>query len=191
MTVDQTTQLIQLILNSVMMVTACIIVLGGLMIRYVTVKNRLQVTHKEYLELLTQVPHQQELLQTLKGRLRHLRHQHRMAHGSVLTIQYALLFFVISIFALTLRTILDFSWLIPIALIFFTLGILGVLISVTFTLNDFHVAGHSIWREIRAMMPTKQVSKLAKLKRIRKRSRSRRLVTSTTSSSAREKSIAS
>ncbi|NET38607.1 MAG: DUF2721 domain-containing protein [Cyanothece sp. SIO1E1] len=150
MTIEQTTQLIQLILNSVVMVTACLIVLGGLLVRYSAIKNQLQIIHWESFELLSDPNTLKNVrLVQLKQQLRRLRQSHRVTHNSVLLILYALLFFVTSTLVLSLRTMLDFVWLIPASLFFFILGLGSLLLALVLALADFHASDRSVWEEMK------------------------------------------
>lgn len=150
MSVEQTTQLIQLILNSVMMITACVVVLVGLMVRHVSISDRLQAMNREYFELLNgSSPLKNERLAQLKRQLRQVRQRCRTAQNGVLAVHYALLLFITSTFVLTLRTVVSWGWLIPGSLLLFMLGVGMLLLSMMLTLIDFQASDRSLWEEMK------------------------------------------
>ncbi|MBE9180697.1 DUF2721 domain-containing protein [Oculatella sp. LEGE 06141] len=153
MSVEQTSQLIQLILNSVLMVTACVMALGSLVMRHAAINDRLKTTHREYSELCSDrdIFRSDRLLQ-LKSQLRQLRQRYRMAYRSVLALHYALLLFVASTFITTLRATLHQDWLIPGGLILFTAGIGLLLVGLGFALMDVHTSGQPFWMEPHGMI---------------------------------------
>jgi Protein of unknown function (DUF2721) len=149
MTVEQTSQLIQLILNSVLMVTACVIVLGVLLLRHTAVNNRLQQMNQEYFQLLSNaVTLRGARLLQIKAQLQHLRQRYRTSHHSLLSVYYALILLVISTFLVALRTMVDWQGLITISLVFFTLGVGVLLLSVGWALLDFRRSQRSLWQEV-------------------------------------------
>ena len=113
MSVEQTTQLIQLILNSVLMIVACAFILAGLLLRRSALEQRLQTTSLEYYQVLhLAYGSQGDRLLLLKKQLRHLQQQVKLAQNSTIAIHYAFMVFVASTFALALRSVWDASWLI-------------------------------------------------------------------------------
>jgi hypothetical protein len=149
MTVEQTSQLIQLILNSVLMVTACVIVLGVLLVRHTAVNNRLQQMNQEYFQLLSNaVALRGARLLQIKAQLQHLRQRYRVSHHSLLSVYYALILLVVNTFLLALRTMVNWQGLITISLVFFTLGVGILLLSVGWALLDFRKSQRSLWQEV-------------------------------------------
>ena len=117
MSVEQTTQLIQLILNSVLMIVACAFILAGLLLRRSALEQRLQTTSLEYCQVLHLAYRSQgDRLLLLKKQLRHLQQQVRLAQKGTIAIHYAFMVFVASTFTLSLRTVVDVAWLITAAL---------------------------------------------------------------------------
>ncbi|HEY9622280.1 MAG TPA: DUF2721 domain-containing protein [Crinalium sp.] len=159
MTVEQTSQLIQLILNSVLMVTACVIVLGVLLVRHTAVNNRLQQMNQEYFQLLSHAVllRGARLLQ-IKAQLQQLRQRYRTSHRSLLSVYYALILLVVSTFLVALRTMIDWQGLITISLVFFTLGVGVLLFSIGFALLDFRSSQRSLWQEVNWVMTLGEVA---------------------------------
>ncbi|NJK53935.1 MAG: DUF2721 domain-containing protein [Leptolyngbyaceae cyanobacterium SU_3_3] len=159
MSVEQTTQLIQLILNSVLMIVACAFVLGGLLLRRSALENRLQTTSLEYYQVLhLTYDSQGDRLLRLKKQLRRLQQQIQSSYNGVLTIYYALMLFVASTFALALRTVVNHTWLISLAMLLFIIGVGILLLSIAIVLLDLYQADRPFWQEMQGMLHFGQTS---------------------------------
>lgn len=149
MSVEQTDQLIRLILNSLLLVVACVIVLSGSLMRHSAVVNQLRSAQREYFELLEGAgAFRTDRLMQLKFQVRQLRQRYWMAHVSTLTAHYALLFCIASALVIAFRTLINSNWLIHAALVLFVLGMGILLISIGVMLLDFYSSKRSIWDEI-------------------------------------------
>jgi hypothetical protein len=149
MNIEQTSQLIQLILNSVLMVTACVIVLGALLVRHVAVGGRLRLVIREYVELMANSGGTRgDRPLHLKHQLHQLRQHYKLAHSAILVLYYALSTLVVSTFALVLRTLLNWNWLIQLSLTLFVIGIAVLLLGVGLALLDFQTSKYSPWGEV-------------------------------------------
>jgi hypothetical protein len=138
MSVEQTDQLIRLILNSILIVIACAIVFNSFLMRHAAILNRMRAVQQDYVDLL----------RTTETHLRHLRHSYRMAHASVLLAQAALLFCVASTVVIAFRTFIPANWLIQMALLLFIGGVALLLVSVAVMLHDIRTANTSLWEEL-------------------------------------------
>ncbi len=149
MSVEQTQQLIQLILNSVLMLTVCVIVLGGLSLRHNALSCQLQSLNQEYFALLkaTGLLRGDRPLQ-IRGQLRQLRQRYRTVHYSIVIIHYALICFVVSTLMLILRTLLHSVFLIHASLVLSMMGLAILLLGMGLALIDFHAAKRSLWEEM-------------------------------------------
>jgi Protein of unknown function (DUF2721) len=174
MNIEQTNQLIQLILNSVVMVAACIFLLGGLLRRQAAMGDRLQHLHQEYLNVLGQskTPSSPRLT-LLKRQLYQLRRHHRATYYSVLAVHYALLFLVGSTFFIALRTVLGANELITTALVLFIIGVGILLLGVGLALGNVY-GDRSLWSELRWLLRWNEGSDLSQPRRTR-RTRARKL----------------
>ncbi|KAM3115335.1 DUF2721 domain-containing protein [Phormidesmis sp. 146-33] len=153
MSVEQTTQLIQLILNSVLMIVACAFVLGSLMLRRSALENRLQTTSLEYYQVLhLAYDSQNDRLLLLKKQLRHLQQQIQSSRNGILALHYALMVFVASTFALAMRTVVEGTWLISVAMAFFIGGMGILLFSVAIVLLDLHQSDRPFWQEMTGIL---------------------------------------
>ncbi|PZV12354.1 MAG: hypothetical protein DCF22_12585 [Leptolyngbya sp.] len=138
MSVEQTTQLIQLILNSVLMSVACALVLSGLTVRHAAISDRIEDTQQDNrLKTDLDIARHHSMA---RRQLRRLQQRHSISRYSVLTAYYALLFSGLSCFALALRGILDWNWLISVALGIFVFGIAALLVAVGLTLLEIHLS---------------------------------------------------
>lgn len=152
MSIEQTTQLIQLILNSVLMVAVGAVVWLGLMLRWVWLDSLLRGAGGEVLrgELkgLGDRPWRLEQswnsmsyrsLLALRRSNRRLRRHHQMVAVSLLVAHGSLLLLVSSTLLLALRTLVQANWLIQLSLGVFVLGVGGVLLALGLCLVDWAV----------------------------------------------------
>jgi hypothetical protein len=153
MSIEQTNQLIQLILNSVVMVASCTFLLGGLLRRHNGVGDRLQQIQHQYFDALSSGEESRTGQMThLKKQLHRLRHRHRFTHYSVLAVHYALLFLTGSTFLMALRTVFETDILIRVALALFVVGVAILLLAIGLTLHDLQFSDRSFWQEMRLVL---------------------------------------
>lgn len=152
MTVEQTSQLIQLILNAALMVTACGLVLAGLLARHSALYVRLRTLHQDYLDrMVGSAMLQGDRMTQLKSQQKQFRQRYRSAQNSILTIYAALMTLLVSTLLLALRTVTDQSWLISLSMMFFNGGIALFLAGVGLALVDFYQSRQSLLEELRGL----------------------------------------
>ena len=162
MSVEQTTQLIQLILNSVLMTIACALLLNRIALRQTALEESLQATNRQCLELLSLGSDRlseakgsdrstSRILQA-KKHLRQLQHRYKVVQYSVLATAYALICAIASTLSLALRTLINLEWLVPISLGLFVFGVTLLLIGVGLMLLDLHTADRALWDEITSLL---------------------------------------
>ncbi len=161
MSVEQTTQLIQLILNSVLMGVVCALVLGGLTARHSALGEEIQS--------LYQAGPQDPNLDSIRSQVMQQRQQRRYFHTryrivgySVLMAYYALLFSILSGFLLALRGLLGWDWLIPVALVLFAIGISTLLVAVGLTLIEWHLSNRPLLDEAGNLLSMGQMERHAR-----------------------------
>ncbi|MBF2084323.1 hypothetical protein [Thermoleptolyngbya sp. C42_A2020_037] len=150
MSIEQTTQLIQLILNSVLMVAVGAAVWLGLMLRWVWLDSLLRGAGGEVLrdemKGLGDRPWRLEQswgrgayrsLLALRRSNRRLKRHHQMVAVSLLVAHGSLLLLVSSTLLLALRTLVQANWLIQLSLGVFVLGVGGVLLALGLCLTDW------------------------------------------------------
>jgi hypothetical protein len=147
MSVEQTTQLIQLILNSVLMSVACALVISGLTVRHAKICDRLEELSGQDDLLSTDRDSLRSQPILARKQLRHWQNRHILSRYSVLTAYYALFFSTASCFALALRSILLWNWLISVALGIFVFGISALLVAVGLTLLEIHLSDRPLLDE--------------------------------------------
>ncbi|XGV98251.1 MAG: DUF2721 domain-containing protein [Leptolyngbya sp. BL-A-14] len=158
MSVEQTTQLIQLILNSVLMTFACTLLLNRISLRQTALEERLQAANRQCVDLLgasaegrSDLPRSDRstnrLLQA-KKHLRQIQYRYKVVRYGVLANAYALLCAITSTLALSLRALVNLEWLVPVSLGLFVLGVTLLLLGVGLMLLDLHTADRSLWEEM-------------------------------------------
>lgn len=148
MSIEQTNQLILLILNSVLMTLLSAALLGGAWLRQNTLSAQLQQVCRRYYQL-TRQPHATEVyphdpntddlkadLKRMRDQRQRLSNQYTWSHVGMLTLHVVVLIFGVSLFALALRSLLRFDSLIFTALFLFTLGSAGLLAGTSCILVD-------------------------------------------------------
>ncbi len=150
MSVEQTSQLISLILNSVLMTMLSAILLGGTWLRQNTLLRQLRQVRSHYHRLTRSeeaVPVRDSVstalsatdlalprkmtsihqLKQLREQRQRLSYQYQWNRVGLLTLHVAVLIFSASLFVLALRSLLAFDSLISVALLLFTIGTAGLL----------------------------------------------------------------
>lgn len=150
MTVEQTSQLIQLILNSALMVVVCGLVLLGMLVRQGTLQQQLHWVNREYREqLMGTAILQGDRFQYLKNQQQELRRHYRQAQAGILIAYSALLLLLMSSFMLALRTLWNQDWLIPASMVMFGVGNGVLVLSVGMAIFEIRSASNSLLGELR------------------------------------------
>src|SRR5687767_13503104 len=114
MDIEMVARNIQIILAPVVMVTACAILLQGLLARYAQISERLRNLSRERLDLLfaqmTNDGLRAERLRLIDVQIPDLVKHHKFAHDAVLAVYYAVLLFLTSMFAIALAAMLVTEW---------------------------------------------------------------------------------
>ncbi|TVP61727.1 MAG: hypothetical protein EA342_20250 [Leptolyngbya sp. LCM1.Bin17] len=128
MSIAQTTQLLQLVLNSAIMMAIALAWWGIVMIRLEAISAQLQRLH-------------QTAPRTGGGvsPYRHgIRVRYRLTRHSALIMHYVLLAMIASLVCLTLRALVNTNLLITVAVFLVVLGSAGILVSVALALLEFY-----------------------------------------------------
>lgn len=150
MGVEQTTQLIQLILNSVLISVVCALTLAGVMARHGAVGSQLQALTRHQAELWDQGWDEQAL--GVRKALRSLQQRYQVSRYSLLAMHYAFTLALLSTFMLALRTIVIGDWLIPLAMGCFVLGVAVLLLGFGLLLIDLHLSDRPLLEESRTLL---------------------------------------
>jgi multisubunit Na+/H+ antiporter MnhG subunit len=153
MSIEQTSQLIQLIFNSVGMVVSCSLLLNGLLRRQIAESDRFLQLRQQYFDALTvSCGVRSQPLDQLKRSLHHFQYHDRLAAHSLLAIHYSLLLLLGSAFVTALRTMIGADVLITVALVLFTAGVGILFLAVGLTLRDLHFCQRSLQKEMRWLL---------------------------------------
>ncbi|MGG6297226.1 DUF2721 domain-containing protein [Leptolyngbya sp. AN02str] len=157
MSVEQTSQLIQLILNSMLMVIACSLLLVGLLSRYTAIALKLQTLNREYVNVMVGADHlTQPQLTQLKHQQTHLRQRYRSSQNGILLVYAALVSSLLNTLLLAMRTLWSQLWLIQGSFFFFAAGVALLLAGIGMTLADFHQSRRSLLQEFRSWVAPPQ-----------------------------------
>jgi hypothetical protein len=167
MSVEQTTQLIQLILNSVLMGVVCALVLGGLTARHASLGDEINAFNQSRDQ--DKGPEDRHQVVYQRQQRRSLYNRYRLSRYSVLTAYYALLFAIFSGLMLALRGMLEWDWLIPVALSLFAVGISTLLVSVGLTLVEWHFSNRPLLDEAAHLLSMGRIEKQVRSRTIPRR----------------------
>lgn len=149
---DTFVKTINLIIAPVVMVTACGIMLNGLMVRYSWLSDRSRAVYQERLSLL-----ELDLIESQpKGdRLHHLNHllpdvlkHHHQVHNVLVLIYLAIVFFVLDMLFIALAIANNRSWLNQLVIIIFLAGIAILLLGILLIAHELRTSHHSIQLEV-------------------------------------------
>ena len=140
MGIEQTNQLILLILNSVLMALLAAVLLGGTWLRQNTLFNRLSQVRSHYHRLTNPTdsfqPPEVHALKKTREYKKQLTYQYHWSRIGLLALHIAVMFFGVSVLVLTLRSHIAFDSLISSALCLFMLGVACLLIGTGCLLID-------------------------------------------------------
>jgi uncharacterized BrkB/YihY/UPF0761 family membrane protein len=143
MSVEQTSQLIQLIMNSVLMGVVCALVLNGMSARCAALEEAWRRLDEEEREV--RYASRRKLWRRLHQRL-------QVSHYSVLAGYYALLFSLLSLLLLALRAVLQFDLLVSGAIGLFGIGVTALLLSVGLGLIEMHWSDLPMLEEFKGLL---------------------------------------
>lgn len=176
MSVDQTSQLIQLVLNSVLMAIACGLVLLAMLTRHTAIYQQLRLLSRDVQTLLDGIDPlwdafisedvfpsasrhylppstRRERANQLKAQQHYLRQRYRLTQTSILATYGALLLLLINTGLLALRTLINWDWLVKISLYLFTAGTVVFLLGVGLALADIYSSRRSLLEELYERIP--------------------------------------
>jgi hypothetical protein len=159
MSIETIVRTINLILAPVVMITSCVLFLNGLLTRYETVSSRMRSMHRERLELLQtsdknthSIEHAESLntqrICEIETQLPNMLLRHKMIRNAVLTINTAILIFIISMFIIADATIANSPTAAAIALFTFLIGTGALLIGVIITTAELYRSQREVAYEI-------------------------------------------
>jgi len=118
---------IDLIIAPVVMITACAIIVNGLIVRYAALAEKVRATHAEQMKLLeidlqlsALKRHQLEELEEL---LPDLLDHHHQVHDALVAVYLAILIFLLDMIAIAVAVSTHQSWLSQVVVIIFLIGV--------------------------------------------------------------------
>lgn len=157
MSIEQTSQLLQLILNSMLLILGCILLLSQFSMRRTGIEEQWQNLVRQGAELRELENRgwarghfagaENRLLQ-VKKQLRQMQQRYQTLHLGCLAVHYALGLAIGSALTLALRTLLPLDWLIPLSLSLFVISVVVLLWSVVLILVDLHKTDRPLREEL-------------------------------------------
>ena len=149
------TMMIQLILAPVVMVTACAILLNGLLGHYAAINDRLRAMSRERIGLLRMMDGgvlTAERLREIDGQMPDLLRRHKLIRDAVLTIYLAILIFIVSMFVIAVVAATNSDGTALAALIIFLAGTATLLVGVLLTAAEVSISHWAIQYEARRIL---------------------------------------
>lgn len=155
MTIETATRAIQFVLAPVIMLTACGLLLNGILTRYTTRSNRIRLMTRERLDLVFGSQKGElavERLIEIDLQLPMLKRQLSLAHKSIVAIYLADAIFILDMFIIAL-SLLPGAVHAPVAAVFvFLLGVAIVLVGITLTALEVSTSKQAIVLEMDRVM---------------------------------------
>lgn len=152
---------IQLIIAPVVMVTACAVILNGLLTRFATINERLRSMTHERLELL-RTPDSDgfaiERIAEIDEQIPRVLQRHKLGHDAVFGVYSAMVIFLGDMFVIALALFINEGWLATLALLVFLGGICAVIYGVSLTLREIFISLSSVTYEVKRVTSLKPFS---------------------------------
>jgi hypothetical protein len=161
LTVETVARTIQLILAPVVMVSACAILLTGLLSRYAAINDRLRLMGRERFDLIAALKEDTasyrsilhgERLSQIDYQIPLLMRRHKMAHDSVLAIYCSTGIFVADMFIIALGAVSYADWIGIGVLLVFVLGTLALLGGVLITAWEVRISHRAVHYEVERIL---------------------------------------
>lgn len=142
-----------MIVAPAVMITACAILLGGLLGHYAAVNERLRSMARERLDLLRdgriRSGHfEHERMAEIDAQLPMLLGRHKLIHDSILTVYCAILVLIISMLVIALAAATAIAWLATAALIVFLVGTILLMLGVGLTALEIRSSHRTVAYEV-------------------------------------------
>jgi hypothetical protein len=149
---EAVTKTIDLILAPVVMITACGIMLNGLIVRYNSIGERVRSANQELLNLmdmdLSQKPLKAQRLQDLDYLLPDLLNHHHLMHNVLVFVYGSILIFMLDMLVIAIAVSTRIIWLSQLVVVVFLIGV-GVLFwGMVVMAHELRTSHHSIQYEL-------------------------------------------
>ena len=152
MNAETVARTIQLILAPVVMVTACALILNGVLSRYAAVNDRLRLLSRERFDLVQRLRAQtapgddfsDERLQEIDAQMPELVRHHKLLHDGALSVYAAILTFVLDMFVIAVAAVNGTAWLATAALVIFLSATAVLLVGVLLTALEVRTSHRAV-----------------------------------------------
>ena len=161
MTVQMITSTIQLILAPEVMITACALMLGGILARYDALNTRLRTMARERLDLTRAKKTEPsdaltiERFQEIDMQLPDILRRHKRLRDALLTIYCAVLIFIATMILIAIAAAADSPSLSSFALVVFLVGTAMLFASILLTALEVRQSHHAVEYEAQRVMELK------------------------------------
>ena len=140
---------IQLIIAPVVMVSACAILLTGLLSRYAGINDRMRAMARERFDLLgSSDPLKRARLNVIDTQFPLLLQHHWLAHQSVLTVYLAVTIFILDMLAIALAAVAYADWVGIMILALFVLGMAALFAGMVLMVMEIRTSHRAVHYEI-------------------------------------------
>jgi small-conductance mechanosensitive channel len=159
MTTDMIGRLIQLIVAPVVMISSAAVLLNGLFTHFGEVNGRIRELDTERFTLVHTISQStrddrliDERLEQIDHQLPRLLHRHGLIQAAILTIYYAILALVVTMFVVAAAALTELAWLATATLVLLLLGTAILLYGLVLTTSEIRVARESVLYETQRVM---------------------------------------
>ncbi len=148
-------EIIQFIIAPVVMISACALVLNGLLTRYAAINDRLRLMSRERLELLrmtTRDTFYNERLSQIDVQLPGLLNHHHQTHNAVLLVYCAIFLFIVTMLVIAVQVISGLAWMALLTLLCFLAALLALMLSVAMAVREVYGSQLAIRYEVERVM---------------------------------------
>jgi uncharacterized membrane protein YphA (DoxX/SURF4 family) len=147
MNMQEIGEIIQFILAPVVMISACSLVLNGLLTRYAAINDRLRVMSRERLELLRAGVHDSystERLSEVDAQIPELLKHHHLTHNAVLLVYGSIFLFIVTMLVIAVEVVSGASWMAGLILLCFIAAVLSLMVAVATAVREVYSSQNAI-----------------------------------------------
>ncbi|KAF3883990.1 MULTISPECIES: DUF2721 domain-containing protein [Nostocales] len=153
MSAETTARIIQTIIAPTVLITACAIILNGIIGQYNTIGSRLSSLAHERLELLQKNAFEdflgRERLQEIDIQLPTLGHRYRLLQYTALIIHASVMIFLLTMVAIAISVSLSSQWFASSAVILFFSGILVLILGLLLIAIEIRISHKAVCYEVK------------------------------------------
>ena len=150
--IEEVTKTISLIIAPVVMITACAIIINGLIVRYGSLGDRLRTVNQELSNVQEPDPARNrdkaQRVKDLESLLRDLLKHHHFVHDALFLTYTAILVFMLDMLVIAVAVATNVSWLSQMALIVFLSGVAVLFWGIVLIAYELRTSHYSIQLEV-------------------------------------------